>query len=88
MNNGNGNARIEALQRRAHELKLRIAAELERRRKREAREQQRLFSIVGRVVCGKAAQNPEGFGLMLRQVLDGELTDNSERAFVRQKGIL
>ena len=35
-----------------------------------------------------AADNPLGFGLMLKQVLDTAVTDERARELLRQKGLL
>ena len=87
MNNGNGSGRIEALQRRADELRLKIAAEQDKRRKREAREQQRLSLIVGAALVHNAAQHPD-FELMLKSILQTAVTAESDKNFLHSKGWL
>lgn len=89
MSNGtNGdNGRIELLRQKERDIRAALAAELVKKAKREKREGEKLASIVGRVVCEQAAQDPESFGLMLKQVLDTGAT-NREREFLRLKGML
>jgi len=85
-NNGNAlDARLAALQKREAEIRAKIAQEQERKRKREARELERLYRMVGEICC-KAAQRPE-FAEPLKDILETE-TDERARAFLRQKGML
>ena len=84
----NGSERLEALRKREASLRAQIAAFQEQRRRREARESARLFMIVGEALTRNATENPDTFGLMVRQVLDGAVTDKRTRDFLRQKGML
>ncbi len=61
---------IEALKKKEAEIRARRAVLQSKIRRRMEKENARLFGIVGRVICGNVAQNPEGFGLMVKQVLD------------------
>ena len=81
--NGNGN-RLAALQKRIDTAREKMALKQERVRKREAKEEERLFRTVGEICC-KAAQRP-GFGAALTAVLEAE-TDQRTRAFLRQMGM-
>ncbi|MGH9444125.1 MAG: hypothetical protein ACRD3O_00020 [Terriglobia bacterium] len=80
--------RIEFLQQRKREIDARLAAEQMKRRRREDKENARLFRIVGAALVDHAAQNADGFGLMLRQVLGNTVTDSKAVALLRRKGML
>lgn len=80
--------RIEFLQQKRRDIDARLAAEQLKQRRRMEKEQCRLFALVGRLLCGKTAENPDGFGLMVRQVLDTAATDSKERDFLRRKGMI
>ena len=82
----NGNAsRLMTLQKRIEAAKEKMAAEQERLRAREARENERLFRSVGEICC-KAAHSAE-FGPALKALLESE-TDERTQVFLRQKGII
>ena len=83
--NDSGN-RLEALQKRIDETRQKMAAEQERLRKREAKEQERLFRIVGEACC-EAAKNRD-YQPMVEEILNQTVTDERARAFLRQKGML
>ena len=87
MKNNNGLLRIEAWQRRAEELRVKIAAEQDKRRKREAREQQRLSLIIGAALVHNAALHPD-FELMLKSILQTAVSAESDKNFLRRKGWL
>jgi hypothetical protein len=77
--------RLATLQMREADIRAKIAAEQERLRKREARETERLYRMVGETCC-KAAQRPE-LAELLKDILETE-TDERARDFLRQKGLL
>jgi len=87
MKNNNGLLRIETLQRRADELRAKITAEQDKRRKREAREQQRLSLIIGAALVHNAALHPD-FELMLKSILQTAVPAESDKNFLRRKGWL
>lgn len=80
--------RIEFLKRREQEIRTQLAAEQAKSRRRAERETARLVEIVGKVVVEMAAQNPDGFGAMLKQVLNTQVTEEKTRGFLRQKGLI
>jgi hypothetical protein len=88
MNNGNGNGRIEALKKKEADIRARLAAEQLKIKRRMDRENARLFALVGEALCRNAGQNPDSFGLMLKQVLASAVTDDRSREFLRMKGML
>lgn len=89
MNNGtNSNGRIEALKKKEADIRAKLAAEQLKIKRRMERENARLFALVGRVICGNVAQNPDSFGLMVKQILDSGVTEIRERDFLRMKGML
>ncbi len=80
--------RIEFLKQKERDIRAQLAAEQMKLRRREDKENTRLFRIVGAALVNHAAQSPDGFGLMLRQVLDSAVTDVKERRFLADKGWL
>lgn len=86
MTNNNGSNKLEALRKKEAELKAAIAAEQVKQQKRNQRENARLFSIVGQALVENAAKNPEGLGLMVKQVLRAAELRESDRAFLSGKG--
>ena len=84
----NGNARIELLKKREAEIRAKIAAEQIKKRRRIEKENARLFALVGEALCQNAADNPETFGLMLKQVLASTVTDDRTREFLSSKGMI
>jgi hypothetical protein len=87
-NGTNGNARIELLKKREAEIRAKIAAEQIKKRRRIEKENARLFALVGEALCQNAADNPETFGLMLKQVLASTVTDDRTREFLSSKGMI
>jgi len=87
MNNGNnGNGRIEFLQKRLEENRAALAAEMEKRAKREKRETEKLQSVIGGAVLKAAGLSPE-FRLMVQEALCN-VTDDKARRFLADKGWL
>jgi hypothetical protein len=80
--------RIDALKEREREIRAQIAAEQMRLARRKEKDNAKLFSIVGEALVQTAAQNPEGLGVMLRQVLSAAVTDDRERQFLAARGWL
>jgi hypothetical protein len=87
-NNGIVTGRIEALKKKEADIRAKLAAEQLKIKRRMDRENARLFALVGEALCRNAAQNPDGFGLMLKQVLTSAVTDDRSREFLRMKGML
>ncbi|MGH7969457.1 MAG: hypothetical protein ACREIC_12090 [Limisphaerales bacterium] len=85
MENGNGNDRLAAFQKRIDATREKMTAEKQCLRQRKAKEQERLFRTVGEACC-KAAQRPD-FGPVLKAVLEAG-TDRRAQDFLRQKGML
>jgi hypothetical protein len=79
--------RLEALRRKEAALKEAIAAEKVRQQKRSAKEDARLFSVLGEALTHYAAQSPD-FKLMLKQVLQSADLRDTDRAFLAGKGWL
>jgi hypothetical protein len=84
----NDNGRIVALKKKEADIRAKLAAEQLKIKRRIDRENARLFALVGEALCRNAAQNPDGFGLMLRQVLGNTVSDIKELDFLRRKGML
>jgi hypothetical protein len=88
-NNGTSrNTRIEILKKREAEIRAKIAAEQVKKRRRLEKENARLFALVGEALCQNAAENPDTFGLMLKQVLASTVTDERTREFLSSKGVI
>ena len=82
------NDKLEALRKKEAALKAAIAAEQVKQQKRNQRENARLFSIVGQALVENAAKNPDGLGLMVKQVLQAAELRETDRAFLSGKGWL
>jgi hypothetical protein len=82
----NGNARLAALQKRAEELKTKLALEQSRLRRREEKDKLRLFRIVGEALVQHAAQHPD-FDLTLKGILQTAVS-GPEKNFLHGKGWL
>jgi len=80
--------RIEFLKQKERDIRTQLAAEQMKLRRREEKENARLFRIVGAALVDHAAKNGDGFGLMLRQVLSSAVTDSKELDFLRRKGMI
>ena len=85
MENGNGNEKLAAWQKRIDTAREKIAAEKECLRQQKARETERLHRTVGEACC-KAGWRCRFRGA-LRQVLD-RTTDTKVREFLSEKGML
>jgi len=81
------NAKLEALRRREAALKAAIAEEKVRQQKRNAKDDARLFSVLGEALTHYAAKSPD-FELMLKQVLQSADLRDTDRAFLTGKGWL
>lgn len=79
--------RLETLRKREQALRAKIAAEKVRQQKRKAKDDARVFQIVGEALTRYAGQSPE-FRLMLKQVLESAALRETERAFLAGKGWL
>ena len=88
MNEANFNARIQFLKKKQQELNAKLSAEHAKNRRRTERETARAVEVVGKAVMEMAADNPLGFGLMLKQVLDTAVTDERARELLRGKGLI
>ena len=84
----NGSDKLEALRKKEAALKTAIAAEQVKQQKRKERENARLFSIVGQALVENAAKNPDGLGLMVKQVLQAAELRETDRAFLAGRGWL
>jgi hypothetical protein len=82
------NSRIEYLRKRDQEIRAQLNLELAKSRQRAERETARAVKVVGKAVIEMAAQNPTGFGLILKQVLDTSVLDDKARELLRRKGLL
>jgi len=80
--------RIELLKKREASIREALLAERAKLAKRDQRDTEKLYRIVGEACCNAAAQNPEGFGLMLGQVMNASVTDEKARALLRRKGLI
>lgn len=83
-NNSNNN-KLEALRKKEAALKAAIAAEQVKQQKRNQRENERLFSVVGHALVENATKNPS-FGLMVKQVLQAAELRETDRVFLTGKG--
>jgi hypothetical protein len=81
------NAKLEALRRREATLKAAIAEEKVRQQKRNAKDDARLFSVVGEALVHHATKSPD-FKLMLKQVLQSAELPDASRGFLTGKGWL
>jgi 3-keto-L-gulonate-6-phosphate decarboxylase len=77
----NGTARLDTLRKREQALKLSIAAELERERKRQARQRDRLVGIVGSALIDEANRS-QNVKTMLSQILTTAIVDEKSRQFL------
>lgn len=84
-NNGKGNGKLAAIEKRIAAAMEKRAEEKERLRQQNARETERLFRTVGEICC-KAAGDAD-FAGPLRHVL-GRVTDAKTRGFLAEKGML
>jgi hypothetical protein len=84
----NGKGRIAALKEKERRIRAAIAAEQVKKRRRIEKENARLFALVGEALCQNAAENPDTFGLMLKQVLTSTVTDDRTREFLSSKGMI
>jgi len=82
------NSRIEFLKKREQEIRAQLAAEQTKSRRRAEREAARTVEIVGKAVIQMAAQSPEGFGVMLKQVLGATVIEERARDLLRRNGVL
>lgn len=76
---------MAALKEKERQIRAAIAAEQVKKRRRIEKENARLFALVGEALCQNAAENPDTFGLMLKQVLTSTVTDDRTREFLRSK---
>ena len=81
MKTDNGTGRIELLRERERQLREQIAREQARVARRKAKNDAKLFALVGRALVNYAAQSPD-FQLMLKQTLAISVTDERERQFL------
>ncbi|MBB6146857.1 hypothetical protein HNQ77_004838 [Silvibacterium bohemicum] len=81
------NAKLEALRRREAALKAAIAEEKVRQQKRNAKDDARMFLVVGEALTRHAAKSPD-FRLMLKQVLQSAELRDTDRTFLTGKGWL
>jgi len=86
-NTTNGAARLDALRKREQALRLTITAELDRERKRQARQRERLVAIMGNALLDEADRSPN-FKIMLKQTLSTAVADGKARQFLSQMGWL
>ncbi len=85
--NGTKDSRIERLKRRELEIRAQIEAERVRAARRKAKNDAKLFALVGRALVKNAANSPD-FHLMLKQTLAITVTDEHERQFLADCGFL
>lgn len=85
MNDGNGNEKLAAIDRRIAAAMQKRAAEKERLRKKEEKEQERQFRLVGEICCKAGAEDAD-FAAALLVVLD-KGADTKARAFLRERGM-
>ncbi len=86
-NNGTNNGRMGLLKKREAEIRAQIAAEQMRVARRKAKDEAKLFTVVGRALAKFAADSPD-FHLMLKQTLQIAVTDERERQFLAACGWL
>ncbi len=86
-NASNGNTRLESLLERQKQLDALVATEKLKLAKRKQRNDRKLFILVGEAVCEAAERSPE-FLLMLKQTLDGTVTDAVSRRFLEARGYI
>ena len=77
------NEKLDALLRREAALKTAIAKEKARQERRKAKDDARLFSVVGEALV-RAAESPD-FKLMLKQVVQSAELRDTDRSFLRGK---
>lgn len=85
-NESNINGRIEIWMERQRELRQKIEAEKARIARRKAKNDAKLFALVGRELARAAAESPT-VQLMLKQALQS-VTDERERQFLVLNGLL
>jgi hypothetical protein len=86
MDNGNVvNGKLETLRRREAALKAAIAVEKVRQQKQSAKQDARLFSVLGEALAHHASQSAD-FKLMLQQVLQSAEMRDADRSFLAGKG--
>jgi hypothetical protein len=87
-NNGtNGKDRIEFLRVKRKQLDAELAAELERERQKEARDNNKIDMALGQAARQMAAQN-EGFKTMLGQTIVPMITDEKTRKLLASRGLI
>jgi hypothetical protein len=88
MTNGNSiSEKLEALRRREQSIREAIALEKVRQQKRNAKEDARMFFVVGEALTRHAAKSSD-FKLMLKQVLQSAELRDTDRTFLTGKGWL
>jgi hypothetical protein len=79
--------KLEALRKRESTLRAAIAVEKVRQQKRRARDDARVYAVVGEALALHAAKSAD-FRLMLTQVLQSSELSDSDRSFLAKKGWL
>jgi hypothetical protein len=79
--------KLEALRRREQSIREAIALEKVRQQKRNAKDDARMFLVVGEALTRHAAKSPD-FRLMLKQVLQSAELRDADRTFLTGKGWL
>jgi hypothetical protein len=82
------NNRLQALRKKEAALKTAIAEEKVRQLRKKQRDDARLFSIVGQALVENAEKNPDGLGVMVKQVMQAAELRETDRAFLAGKGWL
>ena len=80
--------RIELLKKREQQIRAQLAAERAKNQRRAGKQAVMDAKIVGRAVLDIATQDPNGFGVMLKQVLNSAGLDERARAFLAKRGLL
>jgi hypothetical protein len=82
------NAHIELLKKREQEIRAQLTAERAKNQRRAERKALMKAKVVGRVVLDIAAQDPNGFGVMLKSVLNSAGLDERTRAFLSKESLI
>jgi hypothetical protein len=81
----NGEAKLDALRKRAEQLDSQIAAERLRQQKRAQKDRKRLTAIIGDALVEQADALPD-LRRMLTQILGTAVTEPASRRFLETKG--
>lgn len=85
LNGGANLSRIDFLRQKEREIRAALAAEVEKRAKRERRDTQKLDAILGQAVREAGSESAD-FRKMIAQTALGKITDEKQRGFLAARG--